>query len=84
MVVVIPEVLLSQLLYKIATPFQRLTSIFGVRELSGTIADTALCNRKSVMQDEVQHWMFLVLDMIAATFQRLHSFSGSSNPVGLL
>src|SRR5208282_2374944 len=36
-----PEVLISQLLDKIAMPFQRLPHIFAISELDGTIADTA-------------------------------------------
>src|SRR5208282_3202661 len=40
------EVPISQLLYKIATPFQRLTPICGVHQLS-SIANTAGRNRKS-------------------------------------
>src|SRR5271157_5565562 len=51
MVAVKPEVLISQPLDKIATPFQRLTPIFGVHQLSGTIANTARCYRKSDFED---------------------------------
>ena len=46
-----PEVLISQLLDKIATPFQRLSHIIVVPQLSGTIVDTTRRNRKSVIQD---------------------------------
>src|SRR5208282_2050249 len=45
------EVPISQLLDKIATPFQRLTPIFGVHQLSGTITNTARFNRKSEFKD---------------------------------
>ena len=38
-----PEVLIYQLLDKIATPFQRLTPIFGVQQHNGTIPYTARC-----------------------------------------
>ena len=51
MVAPIPEVLIFQLLYKIATPFQRLTPIFGDQKLNGVIANTVRCNRKSVFKD---------------------------------
>ena len=46
-----PEVLISQLLDKIATPFQRLHNIFVVQQLDGIIVDTTRRNRKSVIQD---------------------------------
>jgi len=55
MAAVKPEVLLSQLLDQIATPFKRLTSIFWVHQLSGTIANTARYNRKSEIQDGGRH-----------------------------
>src|SRR5208282_292058 len=42
-----PEVVISQPLDKIATPFQRLTPIFWVPEFNGAIANIARCNRKS-------------------------------------
>jgi len=41
-----PEVPIFQLLDKIATPFQRLTPIFGVKHHKGTIWYTARCNWK--------------------------------------
>ena len=51
------EMLISQLLDKIATKFQRLPHIVGVQQLSGSIADNARCNRKSVIQDGgLQTW----------------------------
>ena len=43
--------IISQLLDEIATPFQRLSPIFGVQQLSGTIAITVRCNRKSDFKD---------------------------------
>ena len=43
-----PEVVITQLLDKIATPFQRLTPSFGVQQPIGTIANSARCNRKSL------------------------------------
>ena len=46
-----PEVLISQLLDYIATPFQRLTLIFVVQHLKGTIATSARCQRKSDFKD---------------------------------
>ena len=46
-----PEVVMSLFLDRIATPFQRLTPIFGVQQLNGTIANTVLCNRKYVFKD---------------------------------
>ena len=51
MAAVKPEVLISQSLDKIATPFQRLTPIFGVQEFNGAIANIALCKRKSDIQN---------------------------------
>ena len=51
MAAVKPEVLISQLLDQIATPFQRLSPIFWVHHLNGTIANTARCNRKSEFKD---------------------------------
>jgi len=73
-----PEVLISQLLDKIATPIQRLPHIFVVQQLNGTIADTARCNRMSVIQDGVHHTgskpevlISQLLDKIATPFQRL-------------
>ena len=45
------EVLISQLVDKIAAPFQRLTAIFGVQEFNGSIQNTVRCNRKSEIQD---------------------------------
>jgi len=44
-----PEVVITQLLDKIATPFQRLPPIFGVQQPNGTIVNSARCNRKSVL-----------------------------------
>ena len=46
-----PEVLISQLLNQIATPFQKLPHICGVQQLNGTMANTARCNRKQKIQD---------------------------------
>ena len=46
-----PEVLISQLLNHIETPFQRLTPIFGVHEFNEAIPNIVRCNRKSVIQD---------------------------------
>src|SRR5208282_2597457 len=46
-----PEVVISQLLEKISTPFQRLNPIFGVQQPNGTLANSARCNRKSVFKD---------------------------------
>ena len=46
-----PEVLISQLLDKMATPFQRLTPIFGIQQLNNATANTVRCNRKSVFKD---------------------------------
>jgi len=46
-----PEVLIYQLLDKIAMKFQRLPYVFGVHELSDTVVDTARCNRKSKTHD---------------------------------
>ena len=46
MATVKPELLISQPLDKIATRFQRLTPIFGVHQLSDTIANTVRCDRK--------------------------------------
>ena len=51
MAAVEPEVLISQPVDKIATPFQRLTLIFGVHQLRGTIANTDRCYRKSDFKD---------------------------------
>src|SRR5208282_6002537 len=45
------EVVITQLLDKIATPFQRLTPIFGVQQPNGTIANSARCNLKSFFKD---------------------------------
>ena len=45
------EIIISQLLDYIATPFQRLTLIFRVQQLNGTIANTARRNRKSDYKD---------------------------------
>src|SRR5208282_1826984 len=45
------EIRISQLLDKIATPFQRLTPIFGVQQHNGNKANTARCNRKSAFKD---------------------------------
>ena len=42
-----PEVLISQPLDKIATPFQRLTPIFVFQKVNGATTNNALCNRKS-------------------------------------
>jgi hypothetical protein len=42
-----PEVLLSQVLDKIKTRFQRLTHIFGVQHLNGTTPNTVRCEQKS-------------------------------------
>ena len=50
-----PEVLISQLLDKIATPSQRLSPIFGVQQLNGVIVNTVRCNRKSVLKDSGRH-----------------------------
>src|SRR5208282_353663 len=46
-----PEVVITQLLDKFATPFQRLTPIFWVQPPIGTIANNVRCNRKSVFKD---------------------------------
>ena len=46
-----PEVLMSRLLEKIATPFQRLIPIFGVLIFNDAISNTVRCNRKSEIQD---------------------------------
>ena len=45
-----PEVLISQLLDKIATPFQRLNPIFGVQQLNCAILNNVRRNRKSVIK----------------------------------
>ena len=51
MAVAKPDILLYQLPDNIATPFQRLTPNFGVQLPNVIIANSALCNRKSVFQD---------------------------------
>jgi len=43
--------ILFQLLDKIATPFQRLTPIFGDQEFSQSITNIATCKRKSEIHD---------------------------------
>ena len=78
------EIPISQLLDKIATPFQRLTPIFGVRQHKGTIGDTARCKRKSEIQDgghqtlsKPEVFISQLLDQIATPLQRLiHHFLG--------
>jgi len=47
MAAVKPEVLVSRQLDKIATPFQRLTPMFGVQEINCVITNIAQCNQKS-------------------------------------
>ncbi len=47
MAVAKPEVLISQLVFQIATRFQRLPQIFGVQQLEEAIANAARCSRKS-------------------------------------
>ena len=49
----IPEVVISRLPYNMATPSQRITPIFRVRQPNATITNSARCNRKSVFQDGV-------------------------------
>ena len=46
-----PEELVSQLIVYISPPIQRLTPIFWVQQLCGTIANTARRNRKSDFKD---------------------------------
>ena len=46
-----PEVIVSQLLYKIAKKFDRLPDVFGVGELSAAIKKAPSSNRKSEIQD---------------------------------
>ena len=46
-----PEVLISQLLDKIATPVQRLIPIFWVQEFNGAIPNTVQSNWNSEIQD---------------------------------
>ena len=77
------EILISRLLDKIATPFQRLTPIFGVQQLSATITNTVLCNRKSIFQDggrqtgsKPEVLISQLLDKIATPFQRLTPIFG--------
>jgi hypothetical protein len=46
-----PEVLMSRLLEKMATPFEWLTPIFGILVFNDAISNTVRCNRKSEIQD---------------------------------
>ena len=50
MAAVKPEVPIFQLLDKISTPFQRLTPIFGVHQLNGTIANPAGVTRSRLLK----------------------------------
>ena len=88
MAAVKPEVLIAKPIYKIATPFQRLTPILGVHQLSGTIENTAGRNRKSEFKDGGRqigstYISAYILDINAVPTAK-PPFSGSSNSMGLL
>ena len=73
------EVLISQLLDKIATPFQRLTPIIGVQQLNGAIANTVDVSgsrflKMAAAKPEVH--ISQLLDQIATPFQRLTPIFG--------
>ncbi len=51
MAVAKPEVLISQLVGKIATRFQRLPHVSGVQQRKGAIGNTLRCNLKLEIKD---------------------------------
>ena len=79
---------ISQLVDEIATPFQRLTPIFGVQQLSGTIANAARCHRKSDFKDGGHQTGSTYISASRLDSNAVPtanpSFSGSSNSKALL
>ena len=88
MAAVKPEICISQLIDNIATPFQRLTPIFGVQQLNGTIANPARCNRKSAFKDGGRQTGSSYISASRpdsdAVSKANPPFSGSSNSAALL
>src|SRR5208282_5060985 len=83
-----PEVVISQLLEKISTPYQRQNPIFKVQQPNGTLANSARCNRKSVFKDggcqTGSSFISASKQDINAVLTANPPFSGSSNPMELL
>ena len=82
------DVPLSRLLDKIATPFQRLTPIFGVHEINGAIPNTVRFTRKSKMavamrQKLVFYYNYVIINEIQVMplpHCKLHILTLEKNP----
>jgi len=79
---------ISQLIWHLETKFQRLPHVCGVLELTDTISNSALCNRKSVFKDgglqTVSSYNSAYSQDSYAVPTANPPFSGSSNQMALL
>ena len=79
---------ISQLLYKIATKFQRLPHVFGAKNYDGTIVDTARGKGKQEIKDgdhlpevDMEKRLSQLVHKIVIQFLRLSHILGSSNMI---